>query len=260
MERAAMARAVVATTVPTTVPTLVPTAAAHLDTKSTPAPAPAPVAPANHVVASPGNPPANIAPSPNFVDSCSATSYDDSTGCVDDAVQAIDNARADEGNSALTLPANWTSLTPQQQLFVATNLERTVRGLAPLSAMATSLDQSAQQGATADQDPSPVAGFPYSRWGGNWSGGFGNPLEAMYMWMYDDGEGSANIECTPTNPSGCWGHRDNVLMSIACAPCVMGAGFAPQAYDGGPSITELLVSTSGSPAVDFSWQQEEAYL
>jgi len=250
--------AVVPTTVATTVPTATPSSGVNVDER--PAPAPVPAAPVPQVVASPGNPPADVAPSPNFVDSCSGTSYDDSAGCVNATVQAIDNARAQEGLPNMTIPGNWTSLTPQQQLFVATNLERTVRGLAPLSAMATSLDQSAQQGASADQDPSPTAGFPFTRWGANWSGGFGNPLEAMYMWMYDDGEGSANLDCTPSNPSGCWGHRDNVLLAMSCTPCVMGAGFVAQAYQGGPSMAELLVSTSGNPAVDFTWQQEEAFL
>ncbi len=160
----------------------------------------------------------------------------------------------------MTLPSNWTSLTAEQQMFVVTNLERTARGLAPMSAMATSLDQSSEQAAGAGSDPSPAAGFPFKEWGGNWSGAMGNPLEAMYMWMYDDGEGSANIDCTATNTSGCWGHRDNVLLVMSCAPCVMGAGFSATAYRGTPSMTELLVSTSGSPAVDFTWQEEEPYL
>lgn len=143
---------------------------------------------------------------------------------------------------------------------MATNLERTVRGLPPLSAMATSLDQSAQQAAAGNRDPSPAAGFPFSEWGGNWGGALGNPLEVIYLWVYDDGEGSANIDCTATDTSGCWGHRDNVLMIMSCTPCVMGVGFDPTSYQGTPSLSELLVNTSGSPAVDFTWQQEEPFL
>lgn len=160
----------------------------------------------------------------------------------------------------MSLPTNWTSLTPPQQMFVATNLERTVRGLPPLSAMATALDQDAQQAAAAGQDPPAPAGFPYTQWAGSWAGEVGNPLEAMYLWMYDDGEGSDNLDCTPSVTWGCWKHRDTILSAMPCSPCVMGAGFAPGGYEGMPSITVILASTSGSPESDFTWQQEEPYL
>jgi hypothetical protein len=151
-------------------------------------------------------------------------------------------------------------LSAERQLFVSTNLERTARGLPPLSAMASELDQTAEQAAAQGSDPTPPSGFPYSRWGSNWAGAVGNPLEAMYFWMYDDGPGSANVECTPSNQSGCWGHRDNVLLVLSCNTCVMGAGWSDHGYDNGPSMTEILVDTSGDPPVDFTWQEESAYL
>ena len=88
----------------------------------------------------------------------------------------------------------------------------------------------------------------------------GNPLEAVYFWMYDDGAGSANVDCTPSNHSGCWGHRQNVLIKLPCRDCVMGTGFAAGGYKGYPSLSELLVETSGTPAVDFTWQEESAFL
>ncbi len=88
----------------------------------------------------------------------------------------------------------------------------------------------------------------------------GSPLEAIYFWMYDDGLGSYNIDCTPSNTSGCWGHRNNVLMSLRCQPCLMGAGFNATAYQNNPSWTELLVDSSGSPALDFTWSQVLPYL
>jgi hypothetical protein len=88
----------------------------------------------------------------------------------------------------------------------------------------------------------------------------GNVLEAMYFWMYDDGMNSGNIDCTPSNQSGCWGHRDNVLMSLQCQPCVMGTGYAANGYQGYPSWAEILVDTSGSPRLDFSWSQVAPYV
>ncbi|MGA2521193.1 MAG: hypothetical protein ABSG81_10285, partial [Acidimicrobiales bacterium] len=132
----------------------------------------------------PAEPPANIAPSPNFLADCSGSSYDDSQGCLNAVVGAIDNGREDEGLPGMVLPTDWAQLTPQEQLFAATNLERTVRGLPPLTAMASALDQASQAAAARNDDPSPPSGFPWTQWGGNWAGAVGNPLEAIYYWMY----------------------------------------------------------------------------
>ena len=201
----------------------------------------------------PGNPPANIVPNPNFLSDCSGSRYDNSSGCVNATLAAIANGRSAEGLPAMVLPTDWYSLTAQEQLFVATNLEREVRGLAPLSSMSSALDGAALQGAEQSNDPSPPAGFPWSQWGSNWAGAVGNPLEAMYFWMYDDGLGSSNIDCQSAGAPGCWGHRDNVLLNLACQPCVMGSGFDATGYQGYPGWAELLVDTSGNPAADFSW-------
>jgi hypothetical protein len=242
------------TTTPTTTPPApIPT--------PTPAPAPTPTAvPAPAPTPTTADPAANVPPSPDFLADCSSSVYDDSTRCVDATVAAITNARATEGIAPLVLPSNWTQLTADEQTFVMTNLERTARGLPALSALATALDAAAQQGAVESQDPSPPTGFPYTQWGSNWAGEMGNPLEALYYWMYDDGPGSSNIDCTPTNSSGCWGHRQNILMTLACHPCVMGAGYDATGYQNTPSVTELLVDTSGTPATDFTWAEEQASL
>jgi len=213
-----------------------------------------------HAILPPANPPASLPPEPNFLTACSATAEDDSSGCIASALAAIDRGRSAEALPAMTLPSNWGALTPPEQLYVATNLERTVRGLPPLSSMASALDQAATQGAGAGDDPSPPPGFPFERWGANWAGGVGNPLEAVYYWMYDDGPGSNNADCTAGDSGGCWGHRDVILLSLSCSPCVMGTGFDPHGWNGQPSWAELLVGTSGSPAAEFTWQQETPYL
>jgi hypothetical protein len=215
---------------------------------------PAPVT-ATAGIVPPNNPPQNIPPSPNFLSDCSGSQYDNSSACTNATLQAIDNARADEGLGPMALPAQWYSLSPAEQLYVATNLERANRGLPVLSGMASALDGAAAQGAASSQDPSPPAGFPWSSWGSNWAGAVGNPLEAIYYWMYDDGEGSGNVDCTPSNTSGCWGHRDNILMSLRCQPCDMGTAYNGTGYQGYPSWAEILVDTSGNPALDFSWAQ-----
>ncbi len=257
------------TTIPATTTTLPPIPAATptltipeapTTTLAVAPPTPASSPPPTRGITPPAVPPADIAPDPNFLQSCSGSSYDGSAACTTAALQAIDNARDREGLAPMTLPSNWAQLTPGEQIFVATDLERTVRGLPPLTAMATTLDQTARQGAAQNTDPAPPAGFPYSQWGSNWAGAVGNPLEADYLWMYDDGVGSANVDCTAANPSGCWGHRQNVLLKLPCRLCVMGTAWLPGGYSGDPSLTELLVETSGTPAVDFTWQQESPYV
>jgi hypothetical protein len=226
-----------------------------------PAPATKPYAGSGQGSGPPSDPPGNIAPSPNFLDSCAYNSFDNSPGCVTAALQAIANARRQEGLPGMVLPSDWAQLSAEQQLFAATNLERTARGLAPLTGMATALDQSAASAAAQNTDPSPPAGFRWtSSWGGNWAGAVGNPLEAIYFWMYDDGLGSYNIDCTQSNTSGCWGHRHIILMSLHCQPCLMGTGFNATAYQGSPSWTELLVDAVGTPALDFTWSQVQADL
>jgi hypothetical protein len=224
-----------------------------------PAPAMAPAA-AGHGILPPENPPASLSPTPNFLSTCSSAGLDESAACTDNALAAIDTGRRAEGLAPMSLPGNWGALTPSEQLFVATNLERTVRGLPALSAMASVLDQAATAGAAQSVDPAPPSGFPFSQWGASWAGGVGSPLEAVYDWMYDDGPGSSNSQCTASDDSGCWGHRDKILMSLSCDACVMGTGFAPRGWQGQPSWAELLVGGAGSPPVDFTWQEEAAYL
>ncbi len=246
----------------TTVPVVPPTTVTPTPAPATTVP-PAAVTPPTagaHVADAPGTLPANIAPQPNFLNSCSGSQYDDSFPCVAGTLQAIANGRSHEGLPAMVLPTNWSQLSPQQQIFVATNLERTARGLAPLTAMARSLDGAAQEGAVEDIDVGPPRGFPFSEWGSNWAGAVGNPLEADYFWMYDDGADTANIDCTASNQTGCWGHRENILIRLPCRVCLMGTAWDGGGYKGDPSMTELLVESSGSPAVDLTWQQESAYL
>jgi hypothetical protein len=202
----------------------------------------------------PNNPASNISPNPYVFDYCSGAGIDESSRCQTASLQAIDNARASEGLPPMELPADWASLSPAEQLFVATNLERTVRGLPVFSGMSSELDSVAMSAANAGTDATPPSGFPAPFWTSNWAGGVGSPLEAIYLWMYDDGPGSPNVDCQPgSNTSGCWGHRDDILASFDCSPCVMGSAASSRGYTGQPSWAELMVDTTGSPALAFSW-------
>jgi hypothetical protein len=158
----------------------------------------------------------------------------------------INAARASEGVGPMTLPSGYDSLSAPQQLLVLANLERIGRGLIPAGGLSGSLNAIAAVAAAADLDPSPplLTGDALTA---NWAGGTASPLIADFMWMYDDGLGSGNIDCTISNQSGCWGHRHDILYPFS-APLVMGAAFAPSTLDG-PSLTELFVGGDTATAV-----------
>ncbi|MHB8439481.1 MAG: hypothetical protein ACYDD4_10005 [Acidimicrobiales bacterium] len=203
--------------------------------------------------ASTSDPPESIPPNPDFFGDCNESAYDDSSRCVDATVGAIDNARAQESVGPMQLPSTWNGLTPQQQIFVVTNLERVARGLGALQYMDATLDSSTQQAAQANTDPQPPSGYVATRWGGNWAGAGGNPLEIDYYWMYDDGPNSNNIDCTQAGQSGCWIHRHNILLPLRCNPCVIGTGFVPNSFNGAPSWAELLADTATPGPDAFLW-------
>lgn len=198
------------------------------------APAPHPVAvaaPAPAAVAPTSNPPSSIAPSQAFESACMTLPINVSS-CNGAALADINQARGMEGLGALPLPGNFSSLGLTAQLMAVANAERTSRGLPAMPENAV-LDTLAQVGALAGVDPSGPAGFG---WASIYSIGNPTALAADFAWMYDDGPGSTNIDCTSANSSGCWGHRDNILSSWSGAA---GAGVATLA--GRTTLTMLFV-------------------
>jgi hypothetical protein len=128
--------------------------------------------------------------------------------------------------------------------------------------MTTQLDQYAQVGADTSADPT----FPPTLTGGatpsegssNWAGDFESALNANYFWMYDDGPGGNNIECTPTDTSGCWGHRDDILMADPGASCYVAMGAAyTELPSAGLSYAEIFVGSCGVAPTDqvLTWNQ-----
>ena len=201
----------------------------------------------------PDNPLSDVLPT--FLDSCADFGVDSSLTCQNAVLANIDAARALEGVGNMVLPADYGQLTPAQQLFVVTNLERADRGLPELSGMSTVLDQAALTAAGDDTDPVPPDSFSSDNWASNWAGGTQSALVTDFYWMYDDGLGSFNLDCTVTDLSGCWGHRDDILAALSCSPCVIGTAFLATGWQGSPSWTELLADTTGSPALDYTWDQ-----
>lgn len=149
----------------------------------------------------PDNPLSDVLPT--FLDSCADFGVDSSLTCQNAVLANIDAARALEGVGNMVLPADYGQLTPAQQLFVVTNLERADRGLPELSGMSTVLDQAALTAAGDDTDPVPPDSFSSDNWASNWAGGTQSALVTDFYWMYDDGLGSFNLDCTVTDLSGC---------------------------------------------------------
>ncbi len=216
----------------------------RVTTTTSAAPTPDPAAPQPAL----GNPSASMPPDPDFLSVCSPSSVDLTGPCEDEALQAIDHARASERLGPMDLPSDWSALTPAEQLFVATNLERTARGMAPFDGIATALEPAAQGAADSGSDPVPPAGFPTSYWTSDSGEGLSSPLGALYFWMYDDGTNSPNVNCRPGDTGGCWDHRENILTAFPCTPCVVGSAASSSA-----SWAELMAETTGAPELSFSW-------
>jgi len=214
----------------------------------------------------PKNPAHNVSPNPNFLSARSCAKGADSAACNTIVLHAVTHARKvleKIGGMSFSLAA-YEKLTPDEQLFVSANLERIERGLPSIVVLTKSLDKVAQSGANADTDP-PLNKVPGTlpgggRWvslGGNWAGGFHNPLGSDYGWMYDD-QGSA------------WGHRDNILgQYVSSSSCggqrheiAMGAGYVAKGKAYGDSETELFAGVCGPTPTDavMTWAKAKKLL
>jgi hypothetical protein len=172
----------------------------------------------------PKNPSKSLPPSPAFVSSSSCIGAKDDSACNTVVLKAIAHARSvleSMGGMRFNLTA-YDKMTRPEQLFVTANLERQGRGIPTIYELTTSLDTLALAGAKLNRDPPFWAGgkaLPgggvWIQQGGNWAGGYDNPLGSDYGWMYDDGLGSPNGGCTKANPTECWAHRDNILGTYA---------------------------------------------
>ena len=150
--------------------------------------------------------------------------------------------------------------------------------------MTAQLNSAAATGAAqGDDPPNPkvlTTGGTDEQGGSIWIGDTSSTELADYVWMYEDGLGSAsttptcNIDCSPGLLSAllgnCWGHRDIILteysncslLGLLGGPAqtlVMGAAYDPTGYDGGPSIAAVFAGTCGPKPADetFTWTQAQ---
>jgi hypothetical protein len=235
--------------------------------------------PAHKGILPPKEPSRSLPPRPFFLSSSLCAHGNDGQRCNSQILKATTRARKilEKMSGMKFALAAYDKLTPIEQLFVTVNLERTARGLAPAVVLTRSLDKVAQEGASKDEDPplqdlhNPLPGG--GRWiglGGNWAGGWDNALGSNYAWVYDDGAGSDNGDCTKTNKSGCWGHRNNILGTFSTnASCggqqselALGAGHVTNGKAFGDSETELMAGVCGPTPTDvvISWARAKKLL
>lgn len=181
--------------------------------------------------------------------------------CINAGVYYLDKARAKAGIPPYKLPADFPALTPAEQMFILTNLDRVQYGLPPITGLTAALGQDALlRGVDAGTDPSPSTTAGVKAWNANWAAGWYNAPMAYEGWMWNDGVGSGNIDCTSANKSGCWGHRHNILWKFGSGSVLaMGAaaGFGPSRVRG---YAMILVSGGASykPKYFYTWSQAVA--
>jgi hypothetical protein len=212
------------------------------------------------------NPATNIDPAPDYTRICAPNGLDNSATCLGAVLAAVNHAHALEGIRPMVLPANYGHLSVPNQLFVAVNLERVDRGLAPFVGLSTALNHNAQVGANDANDP-PDPGRAYALDDAEWAGGSSNGLDAVYGWMYDDGYDSGNLDCVRRDASGCWGHRKGILDDFGSgANLVMGAavnttGDTHSGDNGGTSMAvTLAVAIAPVRSFTYRWSQVVATL
>jgi hypothetical protein len=189
--------------------------------------------------------------------------------CVDAGIYYLDRARAALGQPSYELPADFPSLTPAEQTFILTNLDRVLYGLPPITGLTDALNHDAQiSGVASGEDPVPTDPSEEDWYTSNWAGGFANVPLVYEAWMYDDGLGSSNVTCTAGDPSGCWGHRHDILwefdptdvlaMGAAAGKDTSGSpGYALILFGGNPPNPD--VDDPGyQPVYSYTWEQAVA--
>jgi hypothetical protein len=178
--------------------------------------------------------------------------------CENGAIRSLDAARAKLGLPRYLLPADFVTLKPARQWLILCNLDRVAYRLRPVRGLALPLDKVARAGALAHADPDPSAllrslsGQSTLGFASNWAGGQPNALVAYFGWMYDDGYGGPNVDCSSPSAPGCWGHRHDILAFSEGGALTMGAATvrAERSY----ALT--IVETSRAPwPYAYTWAQ-----
>lgn len=182
------------------------------------------------------------------------------TACVNAGIYYLDQARAALDQPAYKLPADFPSLTPAEQTFILTDLDRVLYGLPPVPGLTAALNtDAATSGVAANGDPAPSDVNELNGWTGNWAGGYDNVVLAYQGWMYDDGPGSPNLACTSQNPVDCWGHRHDILWKFASGDVLAMGAASGEGPTGSTSYAMVLVGGYPAGGGDPGYQPSYTY-
>jgi hypothetical protein len=177
--------------------------------------------------------------------------------CIDAGVYYLDRARAKVGLPPYALPANFPWLSPDRQLFILVNLDRVQYGLRPITGLTAALSHAALvSGVWRADDPHPSSTAGLNTWWPGWAGAFRNAPMAYEAWVWNDGLGSRNPRCTPTDHSRCWGHRHSVLWKYGPV-LAMGAAAGRDSRHHQRGYTYLFVggNSSYTPTYTYTWRE-----
>lgn len=192
----------------------------------------------------------------------SCSSQPTGTECENAAVSQLNQSRASLGQPAYLLPTHFTTLTPAQQAFVLTNLDRTLYGLPVVPGLTDQLNNQAMTtGVQAENDPTPGS-IPWTSYTTNYAWGQYNMPLAYQGWMYDDGYGSGNVDCPTPSSDGCWGHRHDILATtyFENRTLAMGAASGASTHHSRNFAMLIVGGTPGTynPTYSYTWDQAVA--
>jgi hypothetical protein len=194
------------------------------------------------------DPPENI-PLAAEPESCSVET---SQACEEWTVARLNAARGELGLQPYELPTGFTALTADRQMLILADLDRVAYGYPTIYGLNSNLAEASENGVREGIDPTPPsAGGPWQGFGSDWAST--GPLIAYYLWMYDDGYGGPNADCTSPGASGCWGHRHVILeegFSLS-PPVLLGAATEPELG------SALIVSSNGGSSSYYTWAQAQ---
>jgi len=178
--------------------------------------------------------------------------------CIDAVVYYLDKARSRVGLPPYALPANFPSLSAPRQLFILVNLDRVQYGLPPIPGMTAALNHDAfVSGVWPADDPHPSNTTGLTTWWPGWAGAFSNAPIAYEGWVWDDGLGSTNPRCTPSDHSRCWGHRHSVLWKFGAGSALaMGvAAGRDSSHHRGYAYLFVGGNAAYKPVYTYTWRQ-----
>jgi IPT/TIG domain len=182
----------------------------------------------------------------------SSCAVETSNACEEWTVGRLNSARAKLGLQPYALPAGFTGMAPDRQTLILADLDRAAYGYTTIYGLNANLSEAAENGVRQGTDPTPPsAGGPWQGFGSDWAST--GPLIAYYLWMYDDGYGGPNGDCTSPKASGCWGHRHVILeegFSLP-RPVLLGAATEPELG------SALIVSSDGGSSSYYTWAQAQ---